>query len=74
MYVLPNNHGEETVMVDYTTTEQHTKVPSCSNPILASFVTAYGRIKLYETFKKLVLVLSHIVIQIVRITEKKQMK
>ena len=42
---------DTTVLVDYQKTSHHTEVPLSSNPILASFVTAYARIKLYESLK-----------------------
>ena len=42
---------DTTVLVDYQKSRHHTEVPICSNPILASFVTAYGRIKLYQSLK-----------------------
>ena len=51
MYSMVHDDGGESVLVDYKKTSHHTDVPSCSNPILASFVTAYGRIKLYESLK-----------------------
>ena len=51
MYTLTAHSGDEAVLVDYKNTAAHTKVPACSNPILASFVSSYGRIKLYESLK-----------------------
>ena len=55
MYTLPrtgsSSECDEAILIDYKKTKQHITVPFSSNPILASFVTAYGRIKLYETLK-----------------------
>ena len=51
MYSMNHEDGSDTVLVDYKKKSHHIEVPSCSNPILASFVTAYGRIKLYKALK-----------------------
>ena len=63
MYTFEHAHGDEnneraydatddgSVLVDYQKSLHHIEVPMCSNPILGSFVTAYARIKLYESLK-----------------------
>lgn len=51
--VLNNCYGldENSVLVDFSRKKEHIAVPFSSNPILASFVTAYGRIELYKYMK-----------------------
>ena len=43
--------SENKLLVDFTPTSYHMPVPFSSNPILASFVTAYGRLELYKHMK-----------------------
>ena len=43
--------NENDVLVDFSRNIEHTGIPFSSNPILASFVTSWGRIELYKHMK-----------------------